>query len=296
MFEQIQTKKFLNRSHLGDYIEVEFDTYIDNRGREEVQDICFPMHYFEAGEGEPLILIHGIGQSIYTWRKNFYELAKEFHVYAIDLPGHGFSGKPHMSYSIEEVALSIEAFMNAMRIEQAHFCTFAESAIYALDFAMHNPDRTGGMIFASPVISGIGKRARGIQSVFGSLAQKMMLNVSGVRNVLEECYFDQTLVTNEVVEEYYGGLSDREFKMISKLYMLNFYDDEIIENISSVKKRMLIMLGADDKITGGKSNEFLSLNFESGSVLNVRNCGYLVHEEKPEKVNEAVVAFLKGSR
>ena len=71
MFEQISIKNFLNREHMGEYAEVEFDTYIDNRGKEEVQDVRLNVHYYEAGEGEPLILVHGIGQSLYTWRNNF---------------------------------------------------------------------------------------------------------------------------------------------------------------------------------------------------------------------------------
>ena len=116
--------------YTSDYAEIEFDTYVSSHGKEEVEDIKMPMHYYEAGEGEPLILVHGIGQSIYTWRKNFEELAKHFHVFAIDLPGHGFSGKPQMSYSIEEFALSLESFMNVRELASAHFCAFGEATAY----------------------------------------------------------------------------------------------------------------------------------------------------------------------
>jgi alpha-beta hydrolase superfamily lysophospholipase len=116
---------FLNREHSGEYTEVEFDTYITNKGKEEVLDIVTNIHYYEAGEGEPLILVHGIGQNSYTWRNIFYQLAKDFHVYAIDLPGHGFSGKPEISYTVEEFALAIEAFMNVKKIVSASFCALA---------------------------------------------------------------------------------------------------------------------------------------------------------------------------
>lgn len=294
MFDKLSAKSFRNSAHAGDYVEVEFDTYVDNRGKEEVLDVQFSLHYLEAGEGQPLILVHGIGQSIYTWRKNFEELSQQFHVYAIDLPGHGFSGKPQISYSVEEFALALEAFLNAKRIERAHFCAFGESAVYVLDFAIHNPQRCGRIVLLSPVIAEDARGSRrGIQSVFGTAAQKMMLSPALMRGVLGDCYFDQTLVTEEVVTEYLQGIADREFKQISRLCMANFYDADVIENIASVKHPVLLCVGTDDKITAGTENSALTLGFENGSMLTVRNCGFLLHEEKSEKINEAIVAFLR---
>ncbi|MEG2542115.1 MAG: alpha/beta hydrolase [Christensenellaceae bacterium] len=296
MFERITVKSYVNREYTGEYADIEFDTYIDNRGKEEIEDVRTKVHYYEAGEGEPMILVHGIGQSLYTWRKNFDELAKDFHVYAIDLLGHGFSGKPQMSYSIEEFALSIEAFMNVKGISAANFCAFGESAAYVLDFAMHNVERARKLIFISPVISAGAAsilKGRGIVSAFGGIAGKMMLSSAVVRSTLNDCYFDRTLVTDNVVEEYFAGLADKDFKMIAKACVANFMDAEVVANIYYIKSPMLIISGIDDKMTGGKDSEFLKLTFENASSMIVRNCGYLIHEEKPEKVNEAIVQFCK---
>ena len=298
MFEQISIKSFVNREHTGKYAEIEFDTYVNSRGKEEIEDIRMPMHYYEAGEGEPLILVHGIGQTLYAWRKNFEELSKNFRVIAPDMPGHGFSGKPQMSYSIEEFALALEAFMNALQIPSAHFCAFGESAAYVLDFAIHNPKRTRKMVFVSPMIS-VGAssgRGKGLQSVLGTTAGKMMLGEGTVRAVLEDCYFDRTLVTDEVVREYTIALTDRDYKVISKMCVGNFIDDQVIANIYSIRQPMLVIIGKEDKISMGSENEFLQLPIANGSVLTVRNCGFFVNEEKPEKVNEAIEKFCKTEK
>ncbi|MEA4853663.1 MAG: alpha/beta hydrolase [Christensenella sp.] len=298
MFEQISIKSFVNREHTGKYAEIEFDTYVNSRGKEEIEDIRMPMHYYEAGEGEPLILVHGIGQTLYAWRKNFEELSKNFRVIAPDMPGHGFSGKPQMSYSIEEFALALEAFMNALQIPSAHFCAFGESAAYVLDFAIHNPKRTRKMVFVSPMIS-VGAssgRGKGLQSVLGTTAGKMMLGEGTVRAVLEDCYFDRTLVTDEVVREYTIALTDRDYKVISKMCVGNFIDDQVIANIYSIRQPMLVIIGKEDKISMGSENEFLKLPIANGSVLTVRNCGFFVNEEKPDKVNEAIEKFCKTEK
>lgn len=296
MFEPISIKKFLNREHVGDYAEVEFDTYVDVRGKEEVEDVRLPLHYYEAGDGEPLILLHGIGQSLYAWRKNFEVLSEHFHVYAIDLPGHGFSGKPQMSYSIEEFALALESFMNVQELPAAHFCAFGEAAAYVLDFVMHNSSRAGRLVFISPMLTSNGKGSKGLPSILGMTAAKMMLSESVVRGALEDCYFDRTLVTDEVAKEYALGLMDRDFRIISKMCVGNFIDENIKQGLHSVKHPMLIILGLDDKVTGGTKNEFLQYPLAMASSLTVRNCGFFVNEEKPEKVNEAIVEFCKPEK
>src|SRR5215213_10536391 len=61
--------------------------------------------YAVAGEGEPLLLVHGMyaGASSFEFRKNFGELSRDFRVYALDLLGCGLSERPRRRYGPEEV-------------------------------------------------------------------------------------------------------------------------------------------------------------------------------------------------
>ena len=52
------------------------------------------LHYLEAGEGDPILLLHGFPTSSHLWRNVMPELAKTHRVIAIDLPGYGLSDKP----------------------------------------------------------------------------------------------------------------------------------------------------------------------------------------------------------
>jgi pimeloyl-ACP methyl ester carboxylesterase len=49
------------------------------------------IHYYTAGQGEPLVVIHGGGGDARTWWENISELAEKYTVYAPDLPGYGGS-------------------------------------------------------------------------------------------------------------------------------------------------------------------------------------------------------------
>lgn len=62
------------------------------------------LHYAEAGEGEPLVLLHGWPQHWWMWRDLIGPLAERFHVVVPDLRGHGWSDKPESSYLKTELA------------------------------------------------------------------------------------------------------------------------------------------------------------------------------------------------
>ena len=69
--------------------------------------------YSVAGEGESLLLVHGVyaGASSFEFRKNFRELSKSFRVYALDLLGCGMSQRPGRRYGPEDVASQVEDFV-----------------------------------------------------------------------------------------------------------------------------------------------------------------------------------------
>src|SRR5829696_3434894 len=64
----------------------------------------FDLAYTVAGEGEPLLLVHGIyaGASSFEFRNNFEELSRSFRVYALDLLGCGMSERPARRYEPED--------------------------------------------------------------------------------------------------------------------------------------------------------------------------------------------------
>jgi pimeloyl-ACP methyl ester carboxylesterase len=292
MFETSGHKSFVNRTHIGSYTKIEFDTYVDVRGKEEVEGVETSMHYIKTGSGDPLILIHGVGQSLYTFRSNIKKLSEHFTVFAIDLPGHGFSGKPHISYSVEEIALAIEAFMNSLKIAKAHFCAFGESAAYVLDFALHNPMRAGNLMFVSPVINSANPKYAPYFPLV-SMTSKLLLSRQSFSKDLSSLYFDRTILTDEVLDETFMPFSDKEFKLIAKLYAQNYNDREIAEKILEIKSPVLVIRGMDDNVTPPLAEGLAGFPIPNMKTFAMRNCGYLVQEEKPERFCEAVVEFCK---
>lgn len=76
----------------------------------------------EMGAGPPLVLIHGIQDSHRTWRRVAPLLAPHFRVLMVDLPGHGYSGRPDAPYTLPWFASALAEWMEAIGVAKAHFC------------------------------------------------------------------------------------------------------------------------------------------------------------------------------
>ena len=86
-----------------------------------VQANSLELHYLEAGEGDPILLLHGFPTSSHLYRKILPALGKTHRAIAIDLPGYGRSDKPlDIAYDYELYAKTLNDFLDALGIEKTH--------------------------------------------------------------------------------------------------------------------------------------------------------------------------------
>jgi pimeloyl-ACP methyl ester carboxylesterase len=100
------------------------------------------LHYVEAGEGAPVILIHGArGSAIGNWFSNGIapKIAETNHVYALDMRGHGLSGGA--SHGHFGMADDVLAFMDQMDIERAHIGGYSMGGAITLQLMSRAPER-----------------------------------------------------------------------------------------------------------------------------------------------------------
>src|SRR5271165_4215759 len=102
-----------------------------------------PIRYLKMGEGDvtPVLLIHGFGGDLYSWQFNQPALAEGGAVYAVDLPGHGGSGKEVPDADLEGLAGAVRGTMDALEIPRAHLVGHSLGGAIALALALHASDR-----------------------------------------------------------------------------------------------------------------------------------------------------------
>ncbi|MEV5946413.1 alpha/beta hydrolase [Streptomyces sp. NPDC051993] len=111
--------------------------------------------YRIAGEGPPVVLIHGIGDSSATWAELIPGLARRYTVLAPDLLGHGASDKPRADYSVAAYANGIRDLLGALGIERATLVGHSLGGGVAMQFAYQFPEHTDRLVLVGT--GGVGR-------------------------------------------------------------------------------------------------------------------------------------------
>ncbi|GGZ38833.1 alpha/beta fold hydrolase [Streptomyces poonensis] len=142
--------------------------------------------YRLAGEGPPLVLIHGIGDSSATWAEVIPDLARRHTVIAPDLLGHGASDKPRADYSVAAYANGVRDLLTALGIESATLAGHSLGGGVAMQFAYQFPERTERLILVSA--GGVGREVNPVLravSLPGAQLLLALLRLPGMRVQVE---------------------------------------------------------------------------------------------------------------
>ena len=145
---------FYYGEHTGEFIEIQ----------------ALRIHITYAGEGDPVLLIHGAGQNSYTWRHQFEALAERYFVVAVDMIGYGYSDKPDLTYTIEENSEFLLALLNTLRFQQPVLLTKGLRLLFHILF---NPLHCGmELCLACRIVRG-GKQNSVVQNAHRAARQRI---------------------------------------------------------------------------------------------------------------------------
>ncbi|QLE56253.1 alpha/beta fold hydrolase [Nostoc sp. TCL26-01] len=123
------------------------DTLLRNARRKLSQGLLF---WREAGEGMPLILLHGAWHDSGQWVSVMESLSLHFHCFAPDLLGFGESENPNIHYSIDLQVECVAEFLQALRLEQVYLVGDSLGAWIAASYALKYGEQVRGLVLLSP--------------------------------------------------------------------------------------------------------------------------------------------------
>ena len=156
------------------------------------------VRYWEEGAGPPIVLVHGLANSVITWRKNVEALGRDFRVIALDLPGHGLSDMPKVRFDLPTGAAFVAAFLDELSVDRAHLVGNSMGGAVVLELALARPDRTASLTLADS--AGLGREIAlvlrlGSLPLLGEYARRPTLK--GVRNLVRWLVHDPALVDED---------------------------------------------------------------------------------------------------
>ena len=257
-------------------------------------------HQVVAGEGPPLLLLHGLGASVITWRDNIGPLSRAFRVYALDLPGHGDSDKPDIDYSADTVVQFLLGFVESLGIERPRMIGNSIGGALALITALRHPDLVDGLVLVDS--GGLGREVPlyvRLVSVPGLGELLESSKVGGTRFMLYNVFHDRSFVTQDLLDELYRcrqmpGAKEAVVRAVRNTVNLMGVRTQyvLVDALKSLDLPLMLVGGAEDRILP-VSHAYRAAEAAPHARLEVYDgCGHWPHMERAADFNRAVVEFL----
>ncbi|MFI8974019.1 alpha/beta fold hydrolase [Nocardia asteroides] len=271
----------------------------------EIRTDAGVLRYHEAGEGPPLLLLHGSGPGVTGWRNfrgNLAVFAERFRCLVLEFPGFGvsddFGGHP-MVTALDAVV----RFVDALGLDTVDIIGNSMGGGVALNYAIAHPERVGKVV----TIGGIGKNifspgpGEGIK-----LLQEFTEEPSRERLIqwLHSMVYDPALVTEELIEERWTQATDpatldsarRMYSKAAFAMMVKAMEASDAPPpwamLHKVAAPTLITWGRDDQVSPLDMALIPMRTIPRAELHVFPNCGHWAMIERKDEFESAVLAFL----
>jgi len=259
------------------------------------------IHYREVGSGPPLLLIHGLMTTSYSWRYVMDALGERFRVIAPDLPGCGRSGKPRVRYSGPALARFILDFQRALAIEGClavgnsmggYLCMRAaamEPGAFAKLVNIHSPGPSAARYVALHTALSL-PPLRALLSWWVRRAPRKWAH----RNVH---YYDESLKSLEEAGEYGDPLATPDGADAFIRYLWHAFDPaelrQFMRELAPPPMPLLLLYSRQDPLVPPSVGPALQAKTKAELVW-LEETSHFAHVDTPEKVLQVIVPFLSG--
>jgi pimeloyl-ACP methyl ester carboxylesterase len=261
----------------------------------------YRIHYIVAGAGAPVVLVHGVGGSLHTYQRNVAALAQHARVYAVDLPGHGYSAVPDVRYLAEEGGAFLLEFIEQICGAPAALVGVSAGGLMCLIAASERPELVSRLVLVSS--AGLG---RDINWTLRLLTlpgvDRFVENPSPAqtRSALEAQVYDPATITPEFVTQIYTTWRQpgtrRAFLrgLRSNITLLGVRRwRRHLRRLSKLAVPVLIVWGAQDKHIPVR-HAYRAVRSVAGIRLAVFDrCGHMPPFEQAPEFNRVVGEFLR---
>lgn len=263
------------------------------------------LRYHEAGEGPPLLLLHGSGPGVTGWRNyrnNLARFARHFRCLVLEFPGFGVSD-PTDSHPMKAAPKSVIRFLDGLGLDQVDVIGNSMGGIVAVTTAIAHPERFGRLV----TIGGVG---RNLFSPGPGEGINLLMEFTdhptreGLIRWLNSMVHDPAMVTEELIEERWAQATDPETLAAAR----RMYGSEAFAAnakaaaasdrapywamLHKLKARTLLTWGRDDRVSPLDSAILPMRTIPDAELHVFPDCGHWVMIEQKAAWERTVLAFL----
>ena len=214
------------------------------------------IHYKCLGEGQPVILLHGSANDWHEWQENVSYLARQFRVYALDMPGFGLSQPLGSPLSLPWAVSFLAGFMDVLGISRAHLVGHSLGGMVVLSFALRFPERVRKLALVD--CAGLGE--------MNGKAKVSLYVVRGARKLITGARIPRIARTPR---------GDRFF----------------LNRLPGLRPRTIIMWGQHDRYLPACQAELAHLMIPNSELHIFPDCGHAPQRQRPDEFNRLLSQF-----
>ncbi|MDQ3572742.1 MAG: alpha/beta hydrolase [Actinomycetota bacterium] len=269
----------------------------------------FGFHIAEAGEGDPVILLHGWPQHWYCWRLVMPILAEHYHVIAVDLRGFGWTDIAWEGLDKESMAADIANVLAELDIDRARFVGHDWGGWIGFLLALRRPELVERLVALSipPPFSKAGLRTLVVAPRFryqlalaSPLAIRRMRRPGYVSRIVKRWSRDRTNLGKDVRRLYARDLRASTRARATMLLYRTFWRKEIAPVLAGRYRKQeltvpcLVLHGEKDPVLPPLAYAGSEADHRNLTVEQVPEVGHMLPEERPELVARRALEFFAG--
>ena len=261
------------------------------------------MSYLVAGKGDPIVLLHGFGETSHMWRPLIEQLAKNHEVIAPDLRGFGNTSTPDSGYTKKEMAQDVHALVKSLAYPKIRLVGHDIGLMVAYAYAAQYPNEVERLVLMEAFLPGVGEwnnvfLLRDLWH-FHFFGKTPLALVTGRERIYLEHFWndfaaDGTKSVSEADRKLYAGEYAKPGHMKAGMEVFKAFptDAKDFADFAKAKLQMPLLVLSGEKAGGPfliEQGKMVANNVEG--VL-VPASGHWLMEEAPDQVIPKLVEFL----
>src|SRR5918995_4412049 len=252
------------------------------------------LYYAEQGDptGEAIVFLHGYSDSWFSFSRVLPLLSAEYHAFALTQRGHGDSDKPECCYTPDDFAADINAFMDAVGLEEATVVGASTGALFAQRVVLSYPRRVSRLVLV------------GAQTPANE-ANEIVLGLQEEVRALEDPVppefvraFQEGTIHQPVPQEFLDTVVSESLKLPARVWrdylegaVLSIDQDYVLE-LRQIDVPTLMLWGDEDHLFPREDQERLAAAISGATLKVYPETGHAVHWDRPEWVVRDLEAFM----
>jgi len=256
---------------------------------QQLSELDLRVSYLEAGQGEPLVLIHGVGMNADAWFPQMEALSRYFRVIAVDMPGHGESScLPHPA-TLEDYVQWLALFLKTQPENNFSVAGHSMGALITAGLAIDYPQ----LVHHAIVISGVFRRNELSRNAVLKRAQELASGHVRLDAPLDR-WFSNERNEQPLRQKVGKWLREVNLEGYARAYQAFAEGDRFYsERWNEMQCPVLVMTGELDTNSNPEMTRQMAQAASQGQSVVVANAKHMLNLTDADRVNQEILSYLK---